>query len=255
MWVIVSILSFIFPSFRSAVEGEPILTAIAFLSAAFFVIIFRLPVATKIVFRIPTTNPKIEICFGDFFGESGHKVIPVNEYFDSQLGDQVAPNSIHGQYIQQNFDSDATRFEIQVDLALQGENSKITARPGPRNKSYPIGTTAVVGTGPHKAFLFALTKTDMKTSKASADVPMMLDALDGLWNAIRNHSNGLTVNIPLVGGGQSQVGIDPNHLFRLILISFLIETRRSEVTRTVRIVLHNSVFDQIDLQAIKTDWK
>ena len=143
--------------------------------------------------------------------------------------------NFNGQYIQQNFDSDATRFEIQVDLALQGENSKITARPGPRNKSHPIGTTAVVGTGPHKAFLFALTKTDMKTSKASADVPMMLDALDGLWNAIRNHSNGLTVNIPLVGGGQSQVGIDPNHLFRLILISFLGRTLINGIPKEARI--------------------
>jgi hypothetical protein len=243
------------PQFKDLIDRWNLETLGIFLALAVCAIAWRLPVSTAVSFRIPTTNTNVEILFGDLFKSEGHLAIPVNEFFDSQLGPYVAPTSVHGQFITQFFQGDASRFEMQIDAALATKESKEKQRTGNRNKSYPIGTAAVVDIGVHKAFLFALTVTDSKTAKASADVPMMWGALQGLWRSVRASSNGIPVNVPLVGSGQSHVGLEPTHLVRLILLSVLVATRDAEVTKTIRVVLHEDMIDRIDLGAIENEWR
>lgn len=54
-------------------------------------------------FKIPTTSTKVLIKFGDIFDEPADWIIAVNEFFDHQLGQVIAPNSVHGQLIQKAF--------------------------------------------------------------------------------------------------------------------------------------------------------
>ncbi len=105
-----------------------------------------------------------------------------------------------------------------------------------------------------RGFLFALSRTDAETLKASADVATMWQALAGLWKCVRNHSNGHPISLPLIGAGQSGVGIEPKHLLRLILLSIMVATRDGEVCKRINVVLHESVFEKIDLQEVKDDW-
>ena len=47
-----------------------------------------------------TKTTKLTVSYGDLFAQGGIKVIPVNEYFDTHLGDGiVAPNTIHGLFL------------------------------------------------------------------------------------------------------------------------------------------------------------
>lgn len=83
----------------------------------------------------------------------------------------------------------------------------------------------------------------------------MLKALEGLWNKIRIEGNGVDVNLPLVGNGLSRIGLPPSQLLQLTLISLLKATKERELSSTVRIVLTEDVFDKIDLEIIKNNWK
>src|SRR5262244_97010 len=83
----------------------------------------------------------------------------------------------------------------------------------------PIGTATALHPEGRKVFLFALSKTDAPTLKARANVPIMWAALPGFWACVPNYSNGHPVSLPLVGGGQSGVGVEPSHLLQLILVN------------------------------------
>ncbi len=253
-WLIVESFSFLSPDFKGLVDDWNLTTIGVFFTLAVFVICWRLPGSTKVSFRLPTTNTKIEILFGDLFKLKGHLAIPVNEFFDGQLGQYVAPTSVHGQFIQKFFQGDYSRFEAQVDSALKHKKSKVKQRSITRNNSYPIGTTAVLDIGEQKSFLFALSTTDPKTAKAHADVPMMWEALQELWRTVRASSNGEPINIPLVGGGQSHVGLEPPHLIWVILLSVLVATRDTEITKTIRVVIQEDEIERIDLDKLKAEW-
>lgn len=253
-WLIVESFSTLSPDFKRFVDDWNITTIGVFFALAVFVICWRLPVSTKVSLFLPTTNTKIEILFGDLFKLKGHLAIPVNEFFDGKLGHYVAPTSVHGQFIRKFFQGDSSRFEKQIDGVLKNKEPITKQREIARNNSYPIGTTAVLDTGEYKSFLFALSKTDTETAKAHADVPMMWEALQGLWRTVRTSSSGEPVNVPLVGGGQSHVGLDPSHLIWMVLLSILVATRDAEITKIIRVVIQKDMIDRINLDKLKTEW-
>ena len=207
-----------------------------------------------VVVPLRHTNTEITIKFGDLFAATGdHLVIPVNDGFDGALGAAVDPKSVHGQLVQKLYNGSQRDFEAACDAQLTKSQGVASGRKG-RKLSYPIGTTAAVTLEGRKGFLFALSRTDPATLKAQSDVGTMWQALGDLWQCVRNHSNGHAVSLPLVGAGQSGVGVEPRHLLRLILLSILVATREREVSKRINIVLHPDLFERIDLRDIKKDW-
>ena len=55
----------------------------------------------RIEFPIPASDSSFEIRFGNVFQGAGVVVIPVNEYFDGELGDHVSEKSLHGRFIKE----------------------------------------------------------------------------------------------------------------------------------------------------------
>lgn len=102
--------------------------------------------------------------------------------------------------------------------------------------------------------LTALTRTDLKTLKASAGVPELWRALSGLWQAARVHSNGQPVCLPLIGSGLAGVGLPPGRLLELVLISLAQETKREHVANHFKIVLAPRLLDDIDLRQVRERW-
>jgi Domain of unknown function (DUF6430) len=255
-WLAVESLTFLIPPFKEFVDSRNWTVIGFFMLISLLVVVWRLPVQLSTSFRIPTTNTTVEILFDDFFQCRGHWAIPVNEFFDGQTGHLVSLYSVHGQFIQRVFQDDATGCEAAIDEALVGKKSRVKqGRLVARNRSYPTGTTAVLDSGGRKAFLFVATATDLHTAKSQSNVAMMWEALEGLWKEVRAHSGGDQINIPLVGSGRAGIGLEPIHLLRLILISLLVATREAEITKAVRIVLHESMLDRIDLREIHAEWR
>ncbi len=253
MWLVIEGGSFFSSEFRKFSEDNYLLL-FAVMCVATSVAMWKSRALLSVNIPLKGTNTDLIILFGDIFAsQTDHIAIPVNEYFDGELGIAVDQKSVHGQFIKNFYDGNQRDFEKICDTSLSQNNRKKTERKG-RSWTYPIGTTIPLALGGRKAFLFVLTNTDPITLKANADVPILWEALSGLWKSIRNNANGNCVSIPLVGAGQSGVGIDPMHLLNFLMLSAHIATREKEITKKIKIILHKDMFEKIDLLAIKKDW-
>jgi hypothetical protein len=210
----------------------------------------------KINFKIPHKNTTIEILFGDLFMQDGLKAIAVSEFFDSEIGNPVSKISLHGVFIKKYLGGYSKTFDDIIDPQLANvESIKVAEKIEGKRLRYPIGTTAIIETNGTKYIMFALSKVDPSTCKADCDVATMWQALQKLWEKGRIVSGGSPINVPLIGSGQSGVGLPARDLLNLIILSAITKTYRQRITDKIRVVLRKDLFDEIDLRDIKRYWK
>ena len=210
----------------------------------------------SIEIQVPGTDSSIAVKFGDIFAGEGIPVIPVNEYFDGELGDRVSERSLHGQFIRDVLGGQSNSFFDLTSKALEGTVPEKVGVPrsGDRRDRYAIGTTVRVDVNRRRYLLTVLAHTDVETMKASANVHDLWVCLSGLWRGIRNHSNGRPVNVPLIGSGLSGTGLPPGELLQVIMTSFLCHTKENKIGDDVTVVLPRHLASQLDLSGIKRSW-
>jgi hypothetical protein len=130
---------------------------------------------------------------------------------------------------------------------LQATPATEAARSSGNLRRYPIGTTVELQAAGARYLAFALSRTDVSTLKASATLPDLWQALAGLWAKAREVSGGDTVYVPLAGAGLSGVGLPPQHLLALAVMSAVVATKQSRVAGSIVLVLPPSIVDQVDL--------
>lgn len=212
--------------------------------------ILKMAAPTSINICIPGSNTLVIIQVGDLFDFDGHRVIPVNDLFDSALGDRVSSLSVHGQCIQKLFGNDPRSFEKAVSLSLRDE-APIELGGNDRRARYPIGTTAVVSWGSDRLFLTALSETDRTSHKAQSDAALLWQTLACLWKKVRLYSNGKPIAVPLIGGGQSGIDMPYSLLIRYIIMSICESTRRNGIiTNQIKIIITNEAFRKLDLPSL-----
>jgi hypothetical protein len=208
----------------------------------------------RVVIALPMSSVSIEIAFGDIFAQDGVAAIPVNEYFDSELGLPVSAKSLHGIFLKRCFGGHGDAFDRQVADALASKAEAMVQRPQGKTAQFPIGTVATLEADGRRYLAFAFTKTDIATCKAHADVPQMFAALAGLWRAARATLGGDALNLPLVGSGLSGVGLPARDLVNIIVLSFVDESRRQLIAQKMRIVLTWDRLSEVDLREVKRFW-
>ena len=250
LWTVLVSFGFFFPN--SKPEGACWYAAIILASS--IIGLWRCWPKDHVKLQIPASDSSIEIRFGDIFEGVGVVVIPVNEYFDGSLGDHVSENSLHGTFIRNVLGGQSGSFFDLTSKALESVEASVVQRDSGRDKKYPIGTVACVDIN-QKRFLFAaLSRTDLATLKASATVHELWDCLAGIWQGVRNSSNGNCVKVPLLGSGLSGVGLPPKNLIEIIVTSFLYYTKKQKIADKVTLILPSSLKGEIDLITIKRSW-
>lgn len=223
--------------------------------AAIAIALWKLFPKTRISLSLHLSDTTVDVLFGDLFSEAGQKAIPVNDCFDSQIGKIVAANSLHGLFISRVFHGVAKDFEDVINPALAKANGIPCARPdGGKQLRYPIGTTAAIRWEGDYFYLVAIAATDGVTSIASSSVAEYWQALEGLWKSVRINSNNGDVVVPLLGSGLARVGLPQDQLLFFLISSFIAETKRLKVTQHLKIVLHESAFERIDLSEFERNW-
>lgn len=127
-------------------------------------------------------------------------------------------------------------------------------RKSGRKSKYPIGTIASVDVNDTRYLLAVLSKTDIDTLKASSTVHELWDCLAGIWEGVRQYSNGLCAKIPLLGSGLAGVGMPPRNLIEIIITSFFYYTKKNKIADKVALVLPISLKGEVDLITIKRSW-
>jgi hypothetical protein len=252
LWTFLDPALALFPSLQNRLAGAANYLALIALSLP--IGIWRATAPDRARFKVKTTNTLLDISFGDLFKSPGCKVIPVNEYFDSELGELVSPKSLHGQLLRDYFGGHPAAFNALVDEDLKSQQYEEVGRTLGRTRRYGIGTTAVVSARDERFLLVAFCKTDLTTLKASADVPELWTALSGLWRKARICAGGDTISVPLIGGGLSGLGLPSAQLLQLLLISVVRESKREHIANEIHVVLPEACLDEIDLRPIKQEW-
>lgn len=240
-------------------ESDKKVTGIAALvitiSFALLVSISRSWRPTRVEFRLPNSDTIIEITFGDIFVSEGIRVIGVNEFFDTEVGRPVSEYSLHGMFILNSFGGGRGTLDDQINKELEKAIGVETNKMDGKSKRFPIGATTLIKVNSDQYMLLAITKTDLQTCKASSDVGTIWTALGELWERARHELSGKTLNLPLLGSGLAGVGIPTRDLLNLIILSAIDATKKTKVAGHIRIVLHESKFDDLDLRDVKNYWK
>jgi hypothetical protein len=84
---------------------------------------------------------------------------------------------------------------------------------------------------------------------------MFTKAMSGLWATVRNQAQGETVALPLMGSGQAQIGLPPQQLLQLIIMTIVEASRETKITSEIDIILPRDYMDKIDLDAIDRHWR
>lgn len=210
---------------------------------------------STIKIKVSNSDTTIEVLFGDLFAVDGIRAVAVNEYFDSVLGRLVSEKSLHGYFLNKCFGGHPQPFDTQVDDELANEPFENMTRPEGKTKKYKIGATAMLSAEKDRYLVFALTHTDITNCMATADVTMMWVALHHVWQRARIECGGSALNLPLVGGGLSKIGLPTRDLLNLIILAAITETKEKTITQTIRIVLHRDRFEDLDLRDVETHWK
>ena len=250
IWTALESVSFLFPALKPQGLG----TFLVMIVVGVFWGVYRVLPQEHVELRIKSIDTTIKIKFGNIFESEGLKVIPVNEFFDSDLGDHVSSLSIHGQLIESFFSGHPESFDKLVENELDGKPYEYVNRESGRERRYSVGTTPVIDVNSERFLLPALCNTDLGTLKASCDVPTLWKALMGLWSTARNRANGAAVSVPLIGGGLAGIGLPPSQLLQLILLSIVTSSRERHITSVIHIVLPRECFEEIDLKALSGHW-
>lgn len=251
LWTLIEGLTHFIPTLN--IRGLPSLLAVVAIGIVHSASRIHRP--SSVAFSIAHTNTKIQIKFGDLFGEDGVKCIAVNEFFDSDLGLPVSKSSIHGIFLSRCFGGHPESFDKIVFDQLVDAPSETVHRKQGKDTRYSIGTTVDVAVNADRYMCFALCRTDITTLKAEADVPMLWKALEGLYGKARHSLGGAPLVLPLVGSGLSSIGLPARDLLDLIVLSIIAESKRKQIATLIKIILPSDRFDEIDLAELKKHWR
>ena len=251
LWTLVEGLTHFIPTLK--IQGVPALLIVLVIGVVYSVCKVHRP--SSVAFNIAHSNTRIQIKFGDIFTEEGVRCIAVNEFFDSELGTPVSEKSLHGVFISRCFGGHPESFDKIVSDDLVGVACKTTQRTQGKDGKYPIGTTAGVTVNSDRYMCFALCHTDLKTCKAEADVPMLWQALEGLYSKARHSLGGDSLVLPLVGSGLSGIGLPARDLLDLIVLSIIAESKKKQIATLIKIILTYDRFDEVDLAEVKKYWR
>jgi len=251
LWTLIESVSYFFPDIK--LQGTRYYLALVCIGV--LIACIRAHQRRSISFRIGHSNTNVTVLFGDLFEREGYLAIPVNEFFDSELGLPVSPKSLHGIVINKFFGGHPASFDQLLTTDLANTPGQDIRRVGGKSRRYPIGTTASIKTNSHRFLLFALCTSDLATFKASATVPDLVRALEGLCARARVVLGGEKLIVPLVGSGLSGIGLPANQLLQLILLVLVNETKKNQFALDIEVVLHADRFDEIDLHLIENFWR
>lgn len=250
LWTLIESLAFFNPTIE--LQGFKSYLTLGIISVV--IGLWRVYQPRHISIKINTSDTILNIYYGDIFKSKGYIGIAVNEFFDSELGDLVSEKSLHGMVIKNHFGNLPESFDKAISKDLLNCRYEEIKRKRGNTKKYPIGTTAKITTNDNKFLLFALCYTDIETFKASSDLATMVTALNGLFSKARNCTNGESLIIPLVGSGLSGIGLPATQLLQLIVLIVIDETKRKQICKQIDLVVHESRFEEIDIETIKSQW-
>lgn len=193
----------------------------------------------------------IDIEIGDIFNETGIKVIPFNEYFDTIIDDVIiSKNSLNGIFINKIINEKCVNLE-ELNKKIENEllNKKISVnhnRKKGKKIKYKLGTIFEYD----DYFLTAMTKFD-NDNRAKISQKEFLEFLLEFWENIDIKYNNRKIIVPLLGSGMTRFerNIKPQELLSQII--WIFKLSQISLKSGLKITIHEGQKEQINLYEIK----
>lgn len=197
----------------------------------------------------------ISIVTGDLFKQDGLKAIPFNEYFDTQVDDEVISKaSLNGIFIKDIISGEVEQLDSYIlSYKFREENilEKNTTRIAGKNQKYQIGTICLY----EDYLLTAFSKFNDK-NQAYLTMPEYLEFLIKFWDEINVVYAQRSVSVPIFGSGITRIkehkNITDEELLKIMLWTFRISETRFKYPAKLNIVIHEDKIDKINLFEIKS---
>lgn len=201
---------------------------------------------------------KVTIEFGDLFDRDhqGIFVIPVNEYFDTEMKDSlVTPSSVMGTFINKYWNDRVSELDGKICKALDGiPSEKNAGRLLGKKYKYKFGTCANIKDGGNDYVLVVTTEKndDGQSILSKKDYPVVIGELFNHLATIRPNRK---IYMPLFGAGRGKM---KRSLQRIL--SFLLDTidfKHSELSLPsgVNIIIKKKYENKINLNSIESHFK
>lgn len=243
-----------FIEFNSSFNKLNILIGLVVLS--FIYILFKIikSICLKKI-KLSIDGSEIEIKKGDIFTfpRNVYKVIAFNEFFDTQVDDQIiSRTSLNGQYLN-NFYSDTSDLDKKII-----QDSRMQLRIVEKNVNRPLGgkkTRYRLGSvyKDMDFFLLAFSKFDDE-NKANLMLHEYANCLINFWNEVNGLYAQQEVVVPLLGSGitrHKDFNANPHQLLEVMLWTFKISKVKFREPSKVTILLHEKHHKEINFYKLK----
>ena len=194
---------------------------------------------------------KILIEEGNLFDAPGKKLIPFNEYFDTEVVNGVIDEkSLNGQYIEKY----AKKTPSDLNMSILAQLSSRGKKPALVDESRLVGNKVKYELGTiyydeNNYLLMAYSRFD-SDNRAYLTQEDLLQCYINMWNEIDKVRGNDSISIPLLGGSglvRFRKDYSPQQLIELLLWSFSISGIHLSRSATLRIVLGADVAHDIDM--------
>ena len=202
----------------------------------------------KIILTI--NNSDLIIKFGNLFDQNGLKAISFNEYFDTKVDNRIiAESSLNGAYL-----STLSKDQIKVlDKEITDDTHLKSQKNGHNNKrisgkkiKYKLGSVFL-----KDEFLLVAFSRFNNDDMAELTLKEYVQSMINFWDEVNRVYAGKSVSIPLMGCGITRYkdvdDIQPQELLKIIIWTFKISRIKFKYPATASIVIHDSLFDRINL--------
>ena len=215
-----------------------------------FVTMFVKHKLTKNEVALNIRGMKVIVKESDILTANGWKLIPFNEYFDTQVDDVIiAHNSLNGKYIDSLGDDEKEALKLAIANDNRSHLQRYDSSDGAKTR-YELGTIKVF----QDIMMLALThfneQNEAHTNRAEYE-----HTLRKMWKEIRRTYQGKPINIPLIGGGLTQRDDMTDKPNEQLLKCILCTLRTSNVTFDenvqISIILTKKALETVNLYEIK----
>lgn len=250
--IIVSLIVIVFPLPEDWEKGIVIAVFIAVILFIYLFIWLWANLKKRISLKI--NNTKIIVVEGDIFQSAGKKVIPVNEFFDTHVGDGIIePTSLHGKYITEHTQLSPAELQSTINEALKNQNPVLIdmARKKGNQIKYPLGTIF----NDKKGFLLLAYSRYDECNRAFMNTEDVLCCYNKMWDEIDKYRGNDSISLPVMGDSGLVRGTLANYteqqLIELLLWSFRINGIHLSRNASLNIVVHRSMINKINMLDLK----
>lgn len=197
----------------------------------------------------------VTIRVGDIFQQPGLKVIAFNEYFDTQVDNQIiSEHSLNGIFIKKYLGVPVSMLDQHIEN-YAFDSSEIlennSARKLGKKVRFQIGTICV-----YKDYLLTSFSKFDANNMARLTMPEYLEFLINFWDKVNQVYAQQSVSTPIFGSGitriQGHKNISDEDLLKIMLWTFRISEMRFKYPARLTVVIHKDKIDQINLFDIKS---